>query len=606
MKQFLSSIVVVLVFASGLYAQDVTFSAVVSKNPVALGDQFELTFALTNAGMGGGKNLKVPDLSKFRVISGPNQSSSMQIINGSVSSSITYSYVLQPKDLGKFTIGSATIESGGKMYRTEPMTIEVVKGAPRAQKQQPRASDDPSSQIGENLFLKAVVDKTHVIQGEQINLTFKLYTRVNVQNYSIEKNPSLTGFWGEESENPKNVSLTTETVNGTQYRVGVIRRMDLFPTQSGVLEISPMEVQTIVQVQDRRFYDPLESFFRDPFGRTVNYVVKSEPLKITVDPLPSGSPAGFKGAVGRFSMTAKVDKLTTKTNDPVSLKVTIAGTGNIRLLESPPVELPVDFEQFSPKITENVGRQGGLLSGSKTFEYLLIPRYPGTKTIKPIFFSYFDLSKRQYVTLSSQQIDLVVEPGLSSSTGAPIAMAQREGVQVLSQDIRFIKVADLSLSRRGERLYTSPVFILAGLLPVLGFAGVVLYVRRREAAQSDVVGYRNRKAIRVAQRGLRQAERLLTKPDQKLPFYSELARAMWKYLGDKLNIQQAEMSVERTLEQLADRGVDGEVASSLKSLLEICEMARFAPTSLEESAMRKTYEEAKRIIVGLEKTLKSR
>jgi len=589
-----------------LLAQEAVFEASVSRNPVSAGEQFELSFALTNAGIGGGKNLRTPDFSSFSILSGPNQSTSMQFINGSVSSSVTYSYVLQPKDVGKFTIAAASVEAGGKTLTTEPIVVEVIKGSLGTPKKQPTVANDLNVQIGENLFLKAVVDKVHVIRGEQINLTFKLYMRVSVQNYSIDQNPTLIGFWSEEAENPRNVSLTTETINGKQYRVGVIRRLALFPTQSGTLEISPMEVQTVVQVQDKRLYDPFESFFRDPFGRTVNYKVRSEPLRITVDPLPAGAPLSFKGAVGRLAMSAKVDKQTTKTNEPISLKVTIAGTGNIKVLESPPVEFPVDFESYSPKVAENISRQGDVISGNKTFEYLLIPRYPGNKTIKPIVFSYFDLDKREYVSLSSPQIDLVVEQVAPGVGGSLVAVASREGVQMLSQDIRFIKVAGVALSRRGEQSYASPLFIGMVLLPVVGLVGALLFVRRREGELRDVAGYRNKRALRVAREGLKKARQLLGSDDKTLLFYTEVSGAIWKYLGDKLGIQQAEMSVERALGQIQARGVNGGLAGSLQSLLEECEMAKFAPTSLEGAAKQKTYDEAERIIVELERVLRSK
>ncbi len=587
-------------------AGDASFEAGVDKNPVALGDQFTLSFTLSNAGVGGGKNMKLPDLGRFHIMSGPNQSTNMQFINGAVSSSTTYSYVLQPKDMGKFTIAAATIEADGKQYATQPIVIEVVKGSPR-QKQQAPPPDDVGAQIGDNLFLRAVVDKNRVILGEQINLTFKLYTRVSVSNYGVDKSPTMTGFWGEDIENPKNIALSNETINGKQYRVGVIRKMALFPTQSGSLEVAPMEVTTQVQVQTRSL-DPFDAFFRDPFGRTVNYKVKSEPIKIKVDPLPSGAPPSFKGAVGRFAMNTAVDKRTTKTNEPVTLKVTISGTGNIKVLEVPELELPKDFEQYPPKVTDDINRQEGKISGSKTFEYLLIPRYPGRKTIKPLTFSYFDLGKREYVSLQSPQIELNVAQGAALAPPV-IAGGNQEDVQLLSQDIRFIKVWQPSFSRRGEFLYKSGVFVALVFLPLLGFAGTLVYARQRQAEMLDAAGYRNRRALKVAQRGLKQAEQLLASKtsgssSKKLEFYSEVSRALHKYLGDKLNIQQADLSIENVLAALNTRSVNGEIPKALKLLWETCEMARFAPTSLEATAIQKTFDEAKRLIVELERTLK--
>ena len=594
--------------APAVLAQDASFDASVDKNPVGLGDQFTLSLRLSNGGMGGGKNLQIPDLSKFHIMSGPNQSSSMQFINGAVSSSITYSYILQPKEMGKFQIGSASIEAGGNVYKTIPITLEVVKGTPQQNQQSASNQNDISGQIGDNLLLKAIVNKSHVIQGEQINLEFKLYTRVSVSNYAIDKNPALTGFWGEDVENPKNIALSTETINGKQYRVGVIRKMALFPTQSGTLEISPMQVQATVQVQSRSV-DPFDAFFRDPFGRTVNYALKSDAVKIKVDPLPAGAPSSFKGAVGRFTMSTVVDKKTTKTNEPISLKVNISGSGNIKLLESPEVNLPVDFEKYSPKVTDDIKRSEGRIFGTKTFEYLLIPRYPGQKIVKPVVFTYFDLTKREYVTLRSPEIELTVEQGTAAS--APfIAGGSREDVRLLSQDIRFIKVSNTELRRGGEDPYASTLFFTLLVLPLMGLIGVFVYTRQREAIMLDATGYRTRRAMKVAQLGLKQAEQLLKKAaadsSQNLAFYSEVSRALWKYLGDKLSIQQAELSIDNALAELTRRNVNGEISETLRSLLESCEMARFAPTSLSPEAMKSTYEEARNVIVNLERTLKSR
>lgn len=590
-------------------AQDASFEASVDKNPVGMGDQFTLSLRLSNAGVGGGKNLQIPDLSKFHIMSGPNQSSSMQFINGAVSSSVTYSYILQPKEMGKFQIGSTSIEASGNVYKTSPITLEVAKGASQQKQQNTGGQDDVGGQIGDNLLLRASVDKSHVMQGEQINLEFKLYTRVSVSNYGVDKNPALTGFWGEDIENPKNIALLNETINGKQYRVGVIRRMALFPTQSGTLEISPMQVQTTVQVQSRSV-DPFDAFFRDPFGRTVNYTVKSDPVKIKVDPLPPGAPSSFKGAVGRFTMNTSVDKKATKTNEPISLKVSISGTGNVKLLESPEVSLPVDFEKYSPKVFDDINRNEGTISGTKSFEYLLIPRYPGKKVVKPVVFTYFDLTKREYVALRSSEIELTVEQGAAAA--APfVAGTSREDVRLLSQDIRFIKVANAELHREGEVPYAGTVFLALLALPLMGLAGVFVYARQRKAIILDASGYRNRRAMKVAQRGLKQAEHMLKKgvaadSAQKLAFYSEVSRAVWKYLGDKLNIQQAELSIENALTELTRRIVNGEISETLRSLLESCDMARFAPTSLSAEAMKKTYDEARDIIVSLERTLKSK
>jgi hypothetical protein len=595
--------------ACGVWAQDVSFRATVDHNPVGLDEQFTLSFVLSTSGMGGGKNIQLPDLQKFRILTGPNQSTQMQMINGAVSSSVSYSYVLQPKEVGKVTVGAGSIEVGGKVYSSEPLTVEVVKGAGRPQQQAAPAAD-AQVQVGDNLYLRAIADRTHVLQGEQINLSFKLYTRVKILSYGIDKSPALIGFWGEDIEIPKNIQLSVETINGKQFQVGVIKKMALFPTQSGTLEISPMELQASVQVQSRSL-DPFDAFFRDPFGRASNVPVKSAAIKIVVDPLPGGAPADFKGAVGRFGLSAGIDKKTTRTNEPVTIKVTISGTGNIKLLEAPTVEFPPDFEQFPPKVNESITR-GEKVSGSKTFEYLVMPRYPGLKTIPPITFSYFDLSRESYVHLHSPQIDVNVEQG--AAVPPPIITGSgREDVRLLSQDIRFIKVGTPTFVRSGNRLHTQPVFYVLVLVPLALFGGTMFFIRKRMVIMADGVGYRNRQALKVARQGLKEAEFLLKikgnakdgpATNQKLRFYAETSKALWKYLSDKLNIPPADLSVEGTLRALQERGVDKGLAAALKSLMETCDMARFSPSSLGMTQMQKAYDEARRIIMALEQTFK--
>ena len=609
--RWIAPILLLAFLGQGALAQDITFEASLDKNPVAVGENITLSLVLKNV-QGGGEKLKLPEMKDFRIMAGPNQSSSFQMINGAVSSSVTYSYTIQAKAVGTFTLGPASIEVRGSEYRTQPLAVQVVQGRPQNTQEEP-AGEDLTAQIGENLFLKASVDKARVRQGEQINLTFRLYTRVSVLNYAVKKDPAMTGFWSEDVETPRDISLATEVVNGKQYRVGVIRRMALFPTQAGKLEIAPMELQATVQVQPRRSNDPFESFFRDPFGRNVSATVRSEPVTITVSPLPGGAPPTFRGAVGQFAMSAALDRRTTRTNEAVTLKITISGTGNIKLLESPSVDVPPDFEQYSPKVSESISRNRGTISGSKTFEYLFIPRFPGLKTIKPVSFVYFDLKRNEYVTLRSPRLEVNVEQGSVSAVPLP-GGGVRADVRALTEDIRFIKVTGGGFSRRGELAHTGPVFLTLLVLPLLGLAAVVVYGRRREAELADSSGLRTRRAIKVAQRGLKQAEYLLREKSgssgepssiQRTRFYTELSRALWSYLGDKLGIAQAEFTVERAAAELKQRSVDGGLVHALRMLLESCDMARFAPTALELSSMQRAYDEARRIIIELERSLKS-
>jgi hypothetical protein len=598
-------------FASPGAAQNARFEAAVDRNPVGIGEQFTLTLTLSNAGMGGGKNLQLPDLGKFHIMSGPNQSSSVQIINGAVSSTFVYTYILQPREIGTFTIGAVSIEVEGALLKSAPIQMTVVKAATRPQQQQPA---DQTVQLGDNLFLRASVDRSSVRQGEQINLSFKLYTRVRVLNYAVTKSPNITGFWSEDVEIPKNITLMNESVNGKQYQVGVIKRLALFPTQAGTLDISPMEVQTTIQLPQSRSNDPFEMFFRDPFGRNATYTIASEPLRVRVEPLPPGAPEDFKGAIGQFAMSTTLDRKTTRTNEPVSFKVTISGTGNIKLLEAPSLEIPPDFEQYSPKVSETINKQQTRISGSKTFEYLLIPRYPGLKIIKPVTMSYYDLAKREYVRLRSPQIELNVEQGATTVPQAAAGVL-REDVRLLSQDIRFIKLAVPSFSTPGALPFLGGGFLVLMILPLGGVAGAYVYTRHRRAELLDEAGFRNRRAIKVAQKGLREAERLLkaATPNDAEPlarhkarFFAEISRALWHYLGDKLGIPQAEFSMDEAIRLLTARGVPGDLTQSLQRVLEVCDMARFAPTSMGADQMHRAYDDARRLIIELERTLRSR
>jgi hypothetical protein len=443
-----------------------------------------------------------------------------------------------------------------------------------------------------------------------VNLTYRIYSQVRLVGLQQKRAPNYTGFWSEELEFPK--EETAEIVDGKRYRTQLLQKMALFPTQSGNLEINPLELVASLQVQAPRSQDPFDALFRDPFGRTVNATVKSDRITIRVDPLPPSAPAEFKGAVGQFAMSTSVDKKAVRTNEPVSIKVTISGTGNVKLLEAPATEFPTDFEQYAPKVTETINKKGERINGSKTFEFLVLPRYPGLKTVKPITFAYFDLGRKEYVRLRSPQIDLNVEQGAAGP--APlVAGTPREDVQLLSQDIRFIKISPPSFARRGDRLLNEPLFLALLFAPVAGLAGVVAFARRRRAELADAAGYRNRRAVRVAQKGLKQAEYLLREKGgsqgtpssiQRARFYAEVSRALWKYLSDKLGIPPAELSIESSTAELTARSVNHGLVHALRILLEQCDLARFAPTSLEVAAMQRTYDEAKRLIVELERTLR--
>ena len=433
------SILLTLLFISPyLWAQ--SFVASVSENQVSESDRFEVTFTFEGKNINALKNFSAPSFKDFRVLSGPNQSTSMQIINGVSSSSLALSYILMPTGIGTFTIGSASIQSEGQTYTTEPLKITVVKGAPKSKDD--KGTSVSNEEIAKNLFIRASIDKNKVYQGEQVTVTYKLYTRLNIAaQMSVDKLPQYQGFWAEEITTPNNIAFTTEVVDGKQYRVGLLKRAALFPSQFGKLEVTPLELTIPVQVEKKKKSNNMwDDFFGDPFGRAeiIQYSAKSNTLKVDVMPLPENNkPASFNGAVGKFDFTASLDKSTTKTNEPISLKLKISGTGNIKLLDFPQFELPNGVEKYDPKVNEQINRTG-VISGFKEGEYLLIPRIAGSREIPPIEFSYFDPVKRSYQTIKSKSFNIKIEQGQNISSGN---VADQRAVEQLDNDIRYIKTS---------------------------------------------------------------------------------------------------------------------------------------------------------------------
>lgn len=582
------------------------FSLSVDKNPVSRDEQFTLECTFSSSGGGSARNFKMPDLSKFLILSGPNQSTSMQIINGSVSSTQTYSFTLQARESGNFTIGPATIEAEGNQYTSNTIDITVTKGSGKPQQQQAQNQPDNTVQVGNNLFLKTIVDRSRVYQGEQITVTYKIYTRVRIVNYGINKLPTMTGFWGEDLKLPQQVNLTSEVIDGKQYQVGILKKVALFPTQNGELEINPMDITCQVQVQSRKkSNDIFDQFFNDPFfgqTQTANVTVKSKPVKVTVLPLPERNvPESFHGAVGRFSLTASLTKQTAKTNEPLSLKANISGTGNIKILEAPKLNLPNDFEQYDPKVTENINRDGPDIKGSKSFEWLIVPRYPGAKRIPPLEFTYFDIRQKRYITLKTNEFNVLVEKG-SAEAPAVAAGLSKEDVKLLNQDIRFIKTDGGEFFKKdAELLHPVAALVLTGI-PLIAFVGLLVYRQKTLQDMSDTVSFRSRKAIKVAAKRLQNAKVLLPQNSPE-KFYAEISSALWQYVSDKLSIDRMELSIENVTQALDVKKIPSELTQQIKECLESCEFARFAPASSSQEEKAKMYETANNIIIAAEREL---
>ncbi len=584
-----------------------SFNASVANTTVGLNDRFQVTFAFEGSDVSSLSNFTPPNFNGFMILSGPNQSTSMQIINGAVSASLSYSYYVQAKNLGKYTIGSASIQYKGKTFTTDPITIQVEKGSssPGAQQNSSSNTSEVSNdEIAKNVFVKATADKQRAYMGEQVTVTYKLYTRLNIASQmSVSKLPQYPGFWAEELDTPNNISFNTETYNGKKYRVGVLKKVALFPTQTGELSVTPFEVDVPVQVQTKRRSNNLfDDFFNDPFfgiGQTINFTAKSNSLKINVQQLPTANvPESFNGAVGSFSMDSRIDKSQTKTNEPVTLKVTINGTGNISLLQIPEIKLPAGFEKYEPKVNEQINRITRI-SGKKTAEYLIVPRDAGKKEIPAVKFSYFDINKKSYITLNTPSYTLNVEQG--SGIGS-LEYAGKEDVKLLGEDIRYIKTDTESLHRRGNFVLNSFGFWAAVGFPFILGLGMVVWKRREDKLAGNVQLLRYQRAQKIAKSRLKQAKALMDANDHNA-FYSEISLALFGYLEDKLHIPKSELSVERASGELKKSGLNEELIREFERVANKCEFIRFAPKESESAAMNEIYNELSHVIIEIEKYL---
>lgn len=596
--------VAALLLGSLAYTQNGNFTATIDRSQVGTGEQFTVTFTVSGPDAMAAQNFRAPDFGQLLVLSGPNTSQSYQIINGSMSGSIAYSYVLYARQTGKFTVGSAAITYKGKQLKTQPIQIEVVHGKPQQKQQAPEAN---LANIGDNLFIRAIADKQRVRLGEQITVTYKLYTRVSVSGYDLTKAPTYEGFWSEDFEQSHQPAVVNEMYEGKQYRVAVIKRTALFATQSGTLKIAPLEVQCAVQVQTRRRSNDPFDIFNDPFfqqTQTQQLTFKSNPLTFTIEPLPPNPPPGFTGAVGEYTFDASIDKNEVRAGDPITLKLTVSGSGNVSLLSLPKPVLPSDLEAYEPKISSDITRTGGDIRGKKTAEYLLVPRNPGKRAIDPIPFAYYDLEKRHYVKLVSPRFDLTITPGRELA-GGDASIASKEDIKLLGEDIRFLKLNPGELQSVSESPFSGGMFYLTVVFPPLAFVGAFLYRKRMKSMYGDMPKFRFQQAGKEAARRLKQAKQLLAQGNTE-NYHAAISRALLGYLEDKLHLAKSSLTVEEAVNRLQQRGVKDETLGQLKECIERAEFARFAPESDTSGARKELLDSASAVISAIEKTFSHR
>lgn len=615
--QMLRAIILTFIVATGtlLQSQDITFRAS-AKNVVRVGERFQLVYSVN----GEGKNFRPPVIEGFDVLSGPStsQSSSIQIINGSVSRTVEYSFsfILQAKgEEGIFDIPAAEVTVEGKTYKSNPLKIQVIQSGQTQQGQQQGGSESGGGttldDLKEDVFVRAVLSKASPLQGEQVVITYKLYFRINIASPEFTKEPSFKGFWVNDLlQNRQSLPQYQEVYKGQNYHVAELKKLALFPQRSGEFSIDPLEVKVQAQVRAKtqsRSKDPFfDSFFNDPFFnryQTVEVPLTSNPLSIQVKPLPSANkPADYSGAVGSFNISSEIDKTELRTNEAINLKFTLTGTGNVELVDKMNVSFPPDFEVYDPKVTKNMNYQANGVSGKKTFEYLLIPRAAGNFTIDPVSFSYFDLSKQQYVSLTTPSYEIKVEKGDDSESNFTYSGGNQADIRYLGSDIRHIKVSKPDFRLVGSFFFGSILFYGLLAVPLVLFILFVIIWKKELEKRSNLALMKNRKATKVARKKMKKAEGFM-KENRKDAFYEEVSQALWGYLSDKFSIPLANLSIDTVNETLRAKEVKEETIQKFTETLNNCEFARFAPGD-SHTAMEGIYNEAVNLISHMERELK--
>ena len=606
MKRF-GLIILFWVTAFGAWAQDDVSFKVISKKQVAVGEQFQVSYEL-NAD---GSNFEAPNFKNFEIVGGPysSTSSSVQIINGSVSKSSTntYSFFLRAIKEGTFTLPAATITVNGKKVKSNTAEVEVVKGQNVTANS--GGSVTQASDVKE-VFLEATTNKKSAYVGEQITLTYKIYYTIPISNLSISKAPSYSGFWTKDvTDNNGVLQQSSIMKNGHEYHVATIQELVLIPQKSGTLTIDPLDIACIAQIRRDRpkqqtYYDPYESFFDDIMSSTYTNVkkeIKSQPINIDVKPLPTkNKPESFSGAVGQFTFTSKVDKTEMKSNDALTIIYTISGKGNIELLDIPRPVFPPDFEVYDPKITTDIKNNSQGLNGTKKAEFIVIPRVSGNFTLKPTEFSYFDPNKNDYVTLTSDSYELTVERSENEGKSGVIHAGGQESIRVLASDINYIMEGG-KLKKSGTLLFMSPLYLIIIIVMTALFAIAMIMHNRINKFHQNQVLVRNKKATKIANKRLHSASNYLKAKDQD-HFYEELSQALWGYISDKLNISRSQLSMDTVREMMSGKNVPEDITNQFIDLLNSCEFARFAPGDPGKK-MEDLYQKGIEVITKAEKNL---
>ena len=614
MKRSFIRILFLVITQYSILAQDIEFTASVDQNPVPVGERITITYNINAEGA----DFKGPSFKGFTVMGGPMQGQSVHIVNGRMSRSLSFSYILTADKVGTYTIDPAYISSRGNTYKSNSLKIQVLPESD-VQKQQRKQEQDKEKTVNQqandilkkNILLKAEVNKRSVRQGEQITATYRLYIhpQLNPIQMNPKKIPSFDGFWTTDL-NVEKLNWQREVINGIVYNSAIIKQVVLLPQRSGKLQIDPYEFEFIVRLkvegQKRRSGGLFDDFFGDSFFgdsyRDFNYTAKSEPITINSIALPEGAPESFSGAVGNISMEANFDKTNTKTGEPITLKIKLFGTGNLKLIDSPNIKFPPGFDVYDPKISDNTSVTSSGMVGSVTYEYIVIPRNAGLFRIEPINFSYFDINSSKYKTLNSSEFNIKVEKGINNENSNIVSGVRKEEVELIGKDIRFVKLSTNSLKRYPELFFKSYLFWSLQVLPLILLLLLLLYRRKRLKEAQDMLQFRTRKATHLARKRLASAKKLL-KHNENDRFYEEINRALWGYLSDKLIIPNSDLTKDNVKIILQGRNVSDELIDKFMKTLDEAEFARYAPSAANVKN-EIIYKDAVEVITNMEGIIK--
>ena len=601
-----SSIFLICLFiACTCFSQVIRVSA---PSRVEAGENFRVSFKVTTQDVDDFRSgLHSTDV--VEVIAGPYTSSesSFQMVNGhtSSSSSITYTYTLYAAKSGVYNIPAAHARVGGKQISSRPVKVTVVGSAQGHGNNSPKMHEDDNYQphmkaagsaiSGRDLFIKVSANKKKVYEQEPILLTYKVYTLVDLTQLE-GKMPELTGFHTQEIPLPQQKSFHIERVNGKPYRTVTWSQYVMYPQMTGKMEIPSITFKGIV-VQQNRNVDPIEAFFNGGSGYVeVHKAIKAPGITIQVDPLPA-RPANFSGGVGRFNISATLDKNDVKAGDPINIRVVVGGIGNLKLLKQPVLNLPKDFDQYDAKITDKTKLTQNGVEGNMVYDFLAVPRNPGKYTIPSVEFTYYDTKTNAYRTIKTQPFTLTVEQGDGSDGSSSANYSNAD------KDIHALKLGKSKLCDIDDMFYGSFGYWTSLMVPLIAFIGLLIAFRRRAIENADIVKMRSNKANKIATKRLKKARTLMMARKQG-EFYDEVLRALWGYVSYKLNMPVEQLSRENIQDKLLAHSVDADTIEKFTQALDECEFERYAPGD-PAGNMNKTFDSAMTAIMEIENAIKA-